>query len=99
MISVDQVTSAFDIPPRTLQRLFRRYVGVSPKWVLRRFRLYDAVNILDQGAPVNLPALAGDLGCFDQAHFTRDFTDAVGASPTAYRPPHGDPDQPDRRAV
>lgn len=99
LISVDQVTSAFDIPARTLQRLFRRYVGVSPKWVLRRFRLHDAVNILDQGTPVDLSTLAGDLGWFDQAHFTRDFTDAVGVSPRAYRPTHRTATRTSRIAV
>jgi AraC-like DNA-binding protein len=69
---------------RTLQRLFRRYVGVGPKWVLQRARLHDAVDRIDTGRVTDLATLALELGWFDQAHFTRDFTAMVGQSPAAY---------------
>jgi len=69
---------------RTLQRLFRRYVGVGPKWVLQRARLHDAVHRIDSGLVTDLASLALELGWFDQAHFTRDFTALVGQSPAAY---------------
>ncbi|HEX5090420.1 MAG TPA: helix-turn-helix domain-containing protein [Nocardioides sp.] len=69
---------------RTLQRLFRRYVGVGPKWVLQRARLHDAVDRIDSGRVTDLASLALELGWFDQAHFTRDFTALVGQSPAAY---------------
>ena len=36
LTSVETVCERFDVSVRTLQRLFRRYVGVGPKWVLRR---------------------------------------------------------------
>ena len=32
------------LAPRTLQRLFARYVGVGPKWVMQRYRLHDAID-------------------------------------------------------
>ena len=84
----DTVTLAAErhgLSERTLQRLFRRYVGVGPKWVLQRARLHDAVERLDTAdGPVDLAALATELGWFDQAHFTRDFTALVGQSPAAY---------------
>jgi AraC-like DNA-binding protein len=69
---------------RTLQRLFRRYVGVGPKWVLQRARLHDAVERIDSGRATDLAGLALELGWFDQAHFTRDFTALVGQPPAAY---------------
>ncbi|MRH89919.1 helix-turn-helix domain-containing protein [Nocardia sp. SYP-A9097] len=81
---VDQVTGHFDIPIRTLQRLFRRYVGVSPKWVLRRFRLQDGAHLLAQGRTSDLAALALDLGYFDQAHFSREFAREIGMPPLEY---------------
>ncbi|MBF6370972.1 AraC family transcriptional regulator, partial [Nocardia puris] len=43
---VDQVTDRFGVPVRTLQRMFRRYVGAGPKWVLRRYRLQDGADLL-----------------------------------------------------
>jgi AraC-like DNA-binding protein len=82
--SVEQVTERFGISPRTLQRLFRRYVGVGPKWVLQRFRLHDAAALIDAGGAPDLATLAHSLGWFDQAHFSRDFAAAVGETPRAY---------------
>jgi AraC-like DNA-binding protein len=81
---VKDVTGRSGIGTRRLQRLFAAYTGVTPKWVIRRARLHEAVERLDQGADVDLGFLARDLGYFDQAHFARDFRAAVGRPPTAY---------------
>ena len=84
LTSVELVARRHAMSERTLQRLFRRYVGVGPKWVLQRARLHDAVDRIDGGRAGDLAALALELGWFDQAHFTRDFTALVGQSPAAY---------------
>ncbi|MGW4352588.1 AraC family transcriptional regulator [Nocardia sp. NPDC004582] len=81
---VDQVTERFGIPIRTLQRLFRRYVGGSPKWVLRRYRLQDGAHLLAEGRTSDLAALALDLGYFDQAHFSNEFAKEIGMAPLEY---------------
>ncbi|MFL6141906.1 MAG: DUF6597 domain-containing transcriptional factor [Labedaea sp.] len=82
---VSDVSTRFGIPPRTLQRLFERYVGVSPKWVLRRYRVHEAAARLAAGGPTATWAeVAAELGYFDQSHFIRDFTMAVGLTPAAY---------------
>jgi AraC-like DNA-binding protein len=70
---------------RSLQQLFSDYVGVSPKWVIRRYRLHEAADRLANGEEVDLTALALDLGYFDQAHFTSDFRKLVGQAPGQYR--------------
>ena len=69
-----------------MQRLFRRLVGVGPKWVLRRYRLHDAIAAIDSdpGVTSDLAGLAAALGWSDQSHFNRDFSAAVGVSPQAY---------------
>jgi AraC-like DNA-binding protein len=84
MIRVEQAADRFDISPRTLQRLFAEYVGVSPKWVLRRARLQEAAQRADNGT-ADWAALAADLGYADQSHLTRDFTAVVGVPPAQYR--------------
>lgn len=84
LTSVQAVTERYAVPLRTLQRLFRRYVGVGPKWVLQRFRLHDAQSLIDAGRAGDLADLAAQLGWFDQAHFNRDFRDLVGVPPGAY---------------
>jgi len=84
LTSVQAVTERFGLELRTLQRLFRSYVGVGPKWVLQRFRLQDAQLMLDAGEADDLADLATTLGWFDQAHFTRDFRAVVGVPPRVY---------------
>ncbi|WP_344969483.1 helix-turn-helix domain-containing protein [Streptosporangium fragile] len=79
---VDELAARSGRSVRTLQRLFRDYVGVGPKWVIRRFRLHEAAERVYQG--LDLATLAAELGYTDQAHLTRDFTAAVGMPPAAY---------------
>lgn len=81
---VDDLVSRLDLNKRTLQRLFSRYVGVSPKWVIKRYRLHEAVDHLAGGEVVDWPKLALDLGYCDQAHFIKDFKAIVGKSPAEY---------------
>lgn len=81
---VDDAARIAGLGMRDLQRLFRSYVGVSPKWVIRRARLQEAAFRLAGGTHVDLAALAQELGYFDQAHLTRDFTRFVGRPPASY---------------
>ena len=82
---VDDIADINHIAPRTLQRLFRRYVGVSPKWVLKRLRIHEAVEQISSHPPTDWTELALELGYYDHAHFIRDFRLIVGRSPTQYR--------------
>lgn len=84
-VSLAPVAAGLHVSPRTLQRLFARYVGASPLWVLRRYRLQDAVAALDAGEGEDLAGLAASLGFADHAHFARAFTAVVGVPPSRYR--------------
>ncbi|MFF2450934.1 helix-turn-helix domain-containing protein [Isoptericola sp. NPDC058082] len=70
--------------PRSLQRLFADWVGVSPKWVLQRHRVHLAADLLaaDPGRP--LADLAAAVGYYDQAHLSADFARALGTPPATY---------------
>jgi transcriptional regulator GlxA family with amidase domain len=81
---VEDAAARSGIGTRRRQRLFATYVGVAPKWVIRRSRLHEAVERLDQGHQVDLAFLARDLGYLDQAHFAKDFRAVVGRPPAAY---------------
>jgi AraC-like DNA-binding protein len=70
--------------PRTLQRMFLQYAGVSPMWVIRRYRLLDAAESVQAGTPVSWAEVAAELGYADQAHLTRDFRAAIGQTPAGY---------------
>jgi AraC-like DNA-binding protein len=81
---VDQVVALFDTNARALQRLFSRYVGVSPKWMIKRYRLHETIERVAAGRAVNWSRLALDLGYFDQTHFIKDFRALVGKTPADY---------------
>ncbi|MEU4333316.1 AraC family transcriptional regulator [Micromonospora lupini] len=83
VLRVDDFAARHDVPVRRLQRLFTEYVGVGPKWVIRRYRLQEAVERA-AGAPLDWAGLAANLGYSDQAHLVRDFTAVAGVSPAAY---------------
>jgi AraC-like DNA-binding protein len=84
LTSVEQLSAMAALDKRALQRLFQKYVGVGPKWVIQRYRLHEAIAQMQCGTPVNWAAFALGLGYFDQAHFVRDFRALVGQAPTEY---------------
>ncbi|MBV9879346.1 MAG: AraC family transcriptional regulator [Gemmatirosa sp.] len=81
---VEHVAERTGLGVRTLQRLFRHYVGVTPKWVIQRYRLHEAAERLRAGDGAPLATLALELGYADQAHFINDFRRVVGATPASY---------------
>ncbi len=76
--------AATGIGPRKMQRMFLQCAGVSPTWVLRRYRLLDAAEAVRDGQRVSWAAVAADLGYADQAHLSRAFRAATGRTPAAY---------------
>lgn len=80
---VEDVARRHGVSARTLQRLFRRHIGLGPKWVLQRYRLHEAAERMAAGDD-DLTRLALDLGYFDLAHFTGHFRRAVGRPPSAF---------------
>jgi AraC-like DNA-binding protein len=83
ILRVEQLVDLSGMRLRALQRVFREYVGVSPKWVIQRYRLFEAAERLASGESDGA-RLAHELGYFDQAHFIRDFKAMVGRSPSAF---------------
>lgn len=82
--TVEELTARAGLSERALQRMFRKYVGVSPKWVIQRFRLHEAVARAEEGVMVDWASLAHELGYFDQSHFIHDFKAQVGCSPAEH---------------
>ena len=82
--AVEQLCERTGLNARALQRLFKNYVGIGPKWVINRYRLHEAIAQLQQGQAADWVELALSLGYFDQAHFIRDFRTLVGCTPAQY---------------
>ncbi len=56
---------------------------MTPKWVIQRYRLFEAAEQLAAGHTDGV-RVAHELGYFDQAHFIRDFKALVGRSPLEF---------------
>ena len=84
VLRVGDFARAEGLSVRALQRLFATCVGVSPKWVILRYRIHEALEQAGTRDDIDWAALAADLGYADQAHLVRDFTATVGVPPTAY---------------
>lgn len=86
---VEQVMALSPWSARTTQRVFRRYVGVTVKWVLCRYRLQQAALEIESAPDVDFADLAVRLGWYDQAHFINDFRSMLGSTPGEYAAAHG----------
>ncbi len=83
-LKVADIATAAALSPTQLERAMRRALGVSPKQLLIRTRIDEAVRRLDDtDAP--LATIACACGFYDQSSFTRQFQRAVGITPGAYR--------------
>jgi len=83
--TVHDLARRADMSARSLQRLFGEYVGASPKWVIRRYRLHELIERFNSGAKIEWSQLALDLGYFDQTHLINDFRSMVGFPPSEYQ--------------
>ncbi len=84
IIQVQDLVDRYGLNMRMLQRFFARYVGVSPKWVIQRYRLHEAAEQLQADGRISQAEIAINLGYSDQSHFIRDFKAIVGKSPAEY---------------
>jgi len=86
VMRVDQLAQLCGTSVRGLQRRFAEYVGVGPKWVIRRYRLREVTERMAQqhAEPVRWAELAAELGFADQAHMARDFAAVFGEPLTRY---------------
>ena len=80
--SVRDLADRFALTERTLQRLFRNNMGISPKLFCKLARFQKALWTLNGGRHDRLSSLACDLGYFDQAHFIHDVNQLSGKTPT-----------------
>jgi AraC-like DNA-binding protein len=81
---VEAVAAGAGLSMRQLQRRFADHVGLNPKGVLRRYRLFEAAERVRRDGDVDWAALAAELRYSDQPHLVRDFHATFGTPPEAY---------------
>lgn len=83
--SVERLADDLSVSSRTLQRVARSHLGMTPASVLRRGRLQWAAERIRHSPTMSLAEIAAQCGYSDQAHLARDFRSALGFSPSEYR--------------
>lgn len=81
--SVEQLASAAQLSVRAVQRLCASYVGLSPKWLIRKYRLARALEELEQ-QNVSILDIVAKLDYVDQSHLIRDFKQMLAVTPSRY---------------
>lgn len=82
--TVSATARMFGMSERSLQLLFQTYVGTSVKQIISRRRLLEAVSHIKSQPHRTWAATAIELGYNSQSHFSRDFRQIIGLTPSEY---------------
>ena len=81
--NVSQLSQQIELSERQLQRLCRKMIGVTPKWLITRSRMQWIAEQLAQGRE-DWQEYIDRFDYSDQAHFINDFKKHVGKTPRQY---------------
>jgi AraC-like DNA-binding protein len=83
-VRVGTLSDGAGVSANHLALQFKAHVGLTPKRVARVYRFAGLILSVDARRPVDWPGLAHAAGYFDQAHFSTEFKEFTGHTPTAY---------------
>ena len=83
-IAIAAVAAELGLSARQLERLCRQHVGMGPASLYRQLRMRYA-NWLIENTDRSVTDIANEAGFADCAHFSRQFKDAYGLSPSTRR--------------
>ena len=86
-VTLREIAASANVCPRECQRIFKRYLHVSPIEYMQRRRIFTAAQMLSETDRA-VTEIALDCGFASPSYFTRQFRLMVGAAPTAYRKAH-----------
>ena len=81
---IGEIADLAGLSATQLERLCRRTLGMSPRGVLQRLRIENAVRLLST-TDLTAGEVAAACGFYDQSSFTRQFRAVLGLTPGAYR--------------
>lgn len=82
-VAVSELMESLDVGERRLERLFREYVGLTPKFYSRIIR-FNAIFRLRQEGMDSWAGLVYEAGYYDQSHFIKNFQEFTGEDPAEY---------------
>lgn len=84
IIRVSELAQSVNTSARTLERMFYKNVGLTPKEFAQISRLKNISREIRANNGKSLGQIAYEYDYYDSAHFTRDFTAYAGALPSRY---------------
>lgn len=81
-VSIKDIERTCFITPRSLERYFKIYIGLSPKDYAKIFRFKCLMNYIHEHPGVTWNDLCEHNGYYDQTHLTRYFTRFLKMKPT-----------------
>lgn len=83
-MSIQDFCDASGIHPRTLERLFQKHIGVSPKFFQRICRFQRVLNQIMHAQAPRFTTIAHEHDYYDQAHCIKEFIAFSGSSPSQF---------------
>jgi AraC-like DNA-binding protein len=72
----------FSLSERSLQRIFREEVGLSPKKIADIVKFENCISLFRSGK--SLTDICYEAGYYDQPHFIKTFKQFTGLTPSQY---------------
>ena len=82
-LSVPLVARRVDVSPSYLTALFHKHLGISPGEYIRRVKLQESKHLIREGK-LNFTEIAAALNYSTVHHFSRQFKEKFGITPTDY---------------
>ncbi len=83
MIDIDQMATTIELSTRQLERLFKKVVGLTPKFYCRIIRFNYIFEVMKEQKDSWIRT-ALQSGFFDQSHFIKNFKEFTGEEPSNY---------------
>lgn len=81
--SISAIADELDVSERTLRRVFRDAIGMSPKAFAKLARFHRALGAARVHLDAGWASIAAEAGYYDQAHLIAEFRDITGVTPRA----------------
>ncbi|AJA70119.1 AraC family transcriptional regulator [Myroides odoratimimus] len=82
--SLKEIQDEINISEKTLERLVKQYIGMSPKLFSRIMRFQSSLDLLRESKFKNLTTLSYQSDYYDQSHYIREFKEFTGVSPKEF---------------
>ncbi|MDX1544889.1 MAG: helix-turn-helix domain-containing protein [Christiangramia sp.] len=82
-VKISEVLENSYYPRKTLERHFRKKIGLSPKVYIQIYRFKCLINFLEQNPEITWSQLANQSGYFDQSHMSRYIKEYLQVSPNS----------------